>query len=130
MPLIFILYFSLSPGFKPMETKLGRKGDIEHFTAYMIYALLLERTMKFRPVSRKHRRFAIAVLLASALGGTAEILQGYVPYRVSDPIDWIIDTSGAIIGISLMLPLIQKIYRRIENLINIDTIHKVRLINT
>jgi len=96
---LLILHFSLSPTFEPADVGPGRKGDMEHFTAYLLYGILLERTMNFR---MGKRRFIIALACASILGGITEILQGYIPYRFSDPLDWVIDTGGAATGILLL----------------------------
>jgi VanZ family protein len=41
----------------------------------------------------------MAVALASAYGITDELHQLFVPGRVSDPVDWLVDTLGAIVGV-------------------------------
>lgn len=41
---------------------------------------------------------AIPVIIGSAVGASCEALQLTVPSRVADPVDWIIDTIGALCG--------------------------------
>lgn len=66
-----------------------------HFIEYAILAGLL--VLAF---DRSDRALA-AVALASAYGVTDELHQLLVPGRMSDPMDWVVDTAGAIAGAAL-----------------------------
>ena len=95
-----LIYYSLLPGFGPVvEVEGFRLGDIDHFAAYLVYGILIERTLSYKMGSK---RFLIAFIWASLFGGLCEFLQGLVPFRVMDPIDWTVDSLGALTGILIL----------------------------
>ena len=68
-----------------------RKGA--HMTEYAVLAVLLRRALG---------RDAPALLLASAYAVTDEVHQTFVSGRHGTPIDWAIDTVGALLGLALL----------------------------
>lgn len=92
-----IFRFSSLPG----SSVPGRFGNLAHFVEYGILggllfgALQLERSVRGAAVG--------AVLLASLYAVTDEFHQSFVPMRVPDPRDWVLDTAGAIAGVLLVL---------------------------
>lgn len=67
-----------------------------HFIEYFVLAALLYLALS---VDRNRRvALAVAIVLASAYGVTDEFHQSFVPMRMPDPIDWLIDTAGAVAG--------------------------------
>jgi VanZ family protein len=71
----------------------GRFTGLGHFGLYaMLGALYLAALSPQRP-SWKHA--IAAVLLASAYGVTDEFHQSFVPGRMPDVMDWLVDTAGA-----------------------------------
>ncbi len=64
-----------------------------HFVFFGIQAVLL------RPITR------YAVLITSLYGLIIELLQLGVPGRSADPLDWILDTLGAITFLAIMKKL-------------------------
>jgi VanZ family protein len=81
---------SLNSGLGTWDFAL-RKGA--HMTEYAILAVLL-----WRAVGRE----APALALASAYAVTDEFHQTFVAGRHGSPIDWAIDTAGALIGLGLL----------------------------
>ncbi|HSH94891.1 MAG TPA: VanZ family protein [Roseimicrobium sp.] len=77
-----------------------------HLTEYAILAWLLWRALWIpvpgdrRPWNRKVAYQAIA--LAAAYAATDEFHQSFVPSRGASPVDVLIDTAGAVIGIYLV----------------------------
>lgn len=71
-------------------------SSLAHFCEYFILGILLMVALK-RHV-RISPAFLIAIAIASAYGITDEIHQIFVPDRVCDPIDWLVDTTGATLG--------------------------------
>ncbi|HVD67023.1 MAG TPA: VanZ family protein [Gaiellaceae bacterium] len=65
---------------------------IAHVAEYALLGALLFRATRHAPV---------AVLLASAYAATDEIHQTFVASRHGSPVDWLIDTAGAAIGVAI-----------------------------
>ena len=53
-------------------------------------------------ILRASRSAPAAVLLASAYAVTDEVHQTFVTGRHGSPVDWLIDTAGAVLGVALM----------------------------
>ena len=72
-------------------------SSVAHFLEYALLGLLLVNALRFYtpPV----RACVLAVLFASLYGVTDEIHQWFVPDRFTDPVDWLVDTCGAVLGV-------------------------------
>ena len=79
----------------------GRFGWLGHLLAYAILASLYLAALD--PTLRAPRAAAVAVVLASVYGILDELHQLYVPGRSSDPVDWLVDTAGAILAVWLIV---------------------------
>ncbi|MDR0885002.1 MAG: VanZ family protein [Clostridiales Family XIII bacterium] len=88
---------------------------IAHFFEYFILAILL--TIDFQPTGvvsefeLKSKKLAmksaiIAIVIASIFSVTDEIHQYFVPGRVCDPLDWLTDTAGALVGSIIITKII------------------------
>ena len=64
-----------------------------HMTEYAVLAVLLRRALG---------RDAPTLLLASAYAVTDEFHQTFVAGRHGSPVDWAIDTVGALVGLALL----------------------------
>ena len=93
-----IFYLTSIPNFKISDNSLISFiiSNGSHFVFFGIQALLLFWTIK-------HKNGAIA--LTSLYGVLDELHQRYVPGRMADPIDWIVDTLGAVIFIAILTKL-------------------------
>ena len=69
---------------------------LAHTAEYALLGALLYRAV---------RRPATALLLASAFAVTDEFHQTFVAGRHGSPVDWLIDTAGAAIGVALAVRL-------------------------
>lgn len=73
-------------------------SSLGHFCEYLVLGALLTRAFG----ACRSRSFALvlglAVLTASAYGVTDELHQIFVPGRMCDPADWLVDTVGAAVG--------------------------------
>lgn len=87
-----IFWFSSLPG----SQVPGRFGSLGHFGEYAILGALLLLALGAPD------RLLPAVALASAYGVTDEIHQLFVPGRCADPVDWLIDTLGALVGAAVL----------------------------
>lgn len=88
-----IFAFSAIPG---GSMPAGNYGGIGHFSGYLVLGALY-----FVALSKGRtgwQAVALAVALASLYGVTDEFHQYFVPGRVPDPMDWAVDTAGALTG--------------------------------
>jgi VanZ family protein len=69
---------------------------LAHTAEYAIFGALLLRALRSAPA---------AVLFASAYAVTDEVHQAFVRGRHGSPVDWLIDTAGATLGVALLLRL-------------------------
>jgi len=70
---------------------------VAHFCLYLMFAVLL--TLAFNGPKRALWISAlIALVVASLYGISDEVHQLFVPGRSSDPMDWLVDTTGALVG--------------------------------
>ena len=105
VPLLFVAEgaFLLYMAFQPSSAvpSLGfpflRNGDLEHFLAYLLFGILGYRTFSTR-FSPKDS-LLISLAFCSLYAGFTEGIQMYVPTRVADPLDWVVDSIGSVAGI-------------------------------
>ncbi|TDB37002.1 MAG: VanZ family protein [Actinobacteria bacterium] len=70
----------------------GRYGSFGHFGEYAIFGALILLALGAPD------RLLPTVALASAYGITDEVHQLFVSGRQADPVDWLVDTLGALAG--------------------------------
>lgn len=74
-------------------------SSIAHFCEYAVFGALLTNALRCHmPLCRA---FLVAVACASLYGVSDEFHQLFVPGRMCDPFDWIVDTAGATLGAGL-----------------------------
>lgn len=83
----------LGTGLGTWDTVLRK---LAHIAEYAILGGLLLRAMRSVPA---------ALLFASAYAVTDEVHQTFVRSRHGSPVDWLIDTAGAALGVALLLRL-------------------------
>jgi hypothetical protein len=87
------------PEFGPVPS-----DKILHTLAFGGLALLLVRAAAFFwPQTSLGNRLLLGALGSSLLGALLEVCQAFVPYRSSDPFDWLADTLGASLAVGLLL---------------------------
>ena len=82
------------------ESVLGPDVDLlspaAHFCEYALLGLLLVGALRQHMPLR--RACLVALACASLFGVTDELHQSFVPGRLCDPLDWLVDTCGAALG--------------------------------
>lgn len=77
-----------------------------HFCEYMLLAMLLANALRTRlPLSKA---VLVAIVIASAYGVTDEFHQYFVPERMCDPLDWLVDTIGAGLGATIAYAIFRR----------------------
>jgi VanZ family protein len=84
----------------------GRFGSLGHFAVYAVLGAVL--LLAIDPALASWRAAALAVAIASVYGITDEFHQRFVPGRVSDPVDWVVDTAGAAAAVAVLLWLAKR----------------------
>ena len=70
-----------------------------HFCEYAVFGALLANALRCHMPLR--RACLVAVACASLYGASDEFHQLFVPGRMCDPMDWLVDTAGAALGSGL-----------------------------
>jgi VanZ family protein len=104
---IILVYFSLLPSGSVPTFRTGflRPGDIEHFTSFFIYGALWIVFLKTTGMKKKN--IIIVLIIGSLFGLSNEIIQGFVPTRMFDLVDWFVDTLGTGGGGGVVAKIIQ-----------------------
>lgn len=71
-------------------------SSIAHFCEYTVFGALLVNALRCHMSLR--RACFIAIVCASLYGVSDEVHQLFVPDRMCDPVDWLVDTAGAALG--------------------------------
>jgi VanZ family protein len=106
---VILLYYSWLP-FTGAGGPEPPSGNPIHFVAFVAYAIIV-----FITASRftNTERSAFATLLVSAsIGAITELGQLLVPGRFCDPMDWLVDMAGTMVGIAVIL-LVQYLFSKI-----------------
>lgn len=77
----------------------NRFSSVAHFVEYAILGGLLYVALR---TDRTRRVAALAaVALASLYGASDELHQSFVPMRYPDVMDWVVDTAGAAVSVTV-----------------------------
>lgn len=98
-----IFYLSAQPDFDflPEEWTVDPVSLLAHFGEYAILAALLWRAAR-HSVSLSRRPALFVMLVAVLYAATDEFHQAFVPGRVSDIRDWLVDGWGAMVVLWLL----------------------------
>jgi len=77
----------------------GRFGPLAHFIEYTVLGGLVFYALS--PDVRPSRAAWVALALSSAYAISDEFHQSFVPMRTPDPVDWLVDTAGATLAVSI-----------------------------
>lgn len=81
-------------------------SSIAHFCEYTVFGALLANALRCHMPLR--RACFIAIACASLYGVSDEIHQLFVPERMCDPVDWMVDTVGATLGSGIAYAVLRK----------------------
>lgn len=85
-------------------------SSIAHFCEYTMFGALLANALRCHMPLR--RACLIAIACASAYGVSDEVHQLFVPERMCDPVDWMVDTAGATLGSGIAYAILRTKGRR------------------
>lgn len=102
------LIFALSS--LPGSAVPSRFGPLGHFVLYAVLGALYRAALD--PSFERATAATAAVVLASVYGVTDEVHQLFVSGRTADPLDWAIDTLGALSGVLLTRFLVTRALSR------------------
>lgn len=89
---------------------LGPDADVvssfAHFCEYTLFGALLANALRCHMPLR--RACLVGIACASLYGASDEFHQLFVPGRMCDPIDWLVDTAGGSLGSGLAYLLLRR----------------------
>ncbi len=90
---------------------IGTVDKINHFIAYFGLSILLNLTLLFQTKWEYFysKAFIIAFIIVITYGMLDELHQIFIPGRFAEFYDWLADVFGAIMGISLVRLLVNKL---------------------
>ena len=95
--IFIVLYLSAKPGDELCWISLLWKYDkVVHFIEYLGVGFLLINAMKIQPLRQTHWKYAVYFLLIFPIFD--EVLQYFIPTRIPDIIDVIVDILGGLTG--------------------------------
>ena len=104
-----LIFYLSSQSSLPTPELFPQQDKVIHAVFYGILAILL--LGGFRPgvtgYTKTHR--LLAVLAASLYGISDELHQSFVPDRDADMLDWLADTTGAVVAVWLLASLVRKV---------------------
>jgi VanZ family protein len=100
-----IFYLSHQPTLD-LPALFDNQDKVMHFGAYGLLGALLLGAMRLTGAGGySTRQLALATLIASLYGITDEFHQSFVPGRTPDVLDWLADTSGALLATFVLAQL-------------------------
>lgn len=81
-------------------------SSIAHFCEYTVFGALLANALRCHMPLR--RACLIAIACASLYGVSDEVHQLFVPERMCDPVDWMVDTAGSALGSGIAYAVLRK----------------------
>ncbi|MGB4067925.1 MAG: VanZ family protein [Nitrospira sp.] len=85
----------------PFVTHFSDK--VLHAVEYAVFGALCYRALRESGSNAwRQQAIPVAILLASLYGASDEVHQAFVPFRDSNWLDWVADTVGAAIGVTVM----------------------------
>ncbi|MFH0735827.1 MAG: VanZ family protein [bacterium] len=113
---IILTWFLALPSVKFVEV-FAISDKIEHFFAFFVLTFLFAFSVHFQTRFKNYSKavFVIVLLIVAVYGAATEIMQSFIPGRSCDFIDWLLDFSGAIIGIVVFIPFIKFISEEKES---------------
>ncbi|MBU1243459.1 VanZ family protein [Myxococcota bacterium] len=102
-----VYYYGLISLLSATSTRTSRPvaGFVFHPAEYFFLAVLLSWALSRSPKRSSMRAVGLMLALCALAGGLDEWHQSFVPGRVADPVDWILDLSGALAGSLFFLAL-------------------------
>ncbi|MEW5765626.1 MAG: VanZ family protein [Acidobacteriota bacterium] len=100
-PLLYVLLITLLSHMTHPPLPAGLETNFLHVPEYAVLGFLLARALQGGGDGRAAPGvLAGALVLALLLGGLDEFHQAFVPGRMPDPMDWVRDGAGAVLGVS------------------------------
>ena len=96
--------------------KLGLSDKLQHFSAFLILAVLLNLALLYQRKSRFLFENAIiaTIIICLLYAGLDELHQMFIPGRFAELLDWVADGSGVILGVFLVYFLKNKLNYNFE----------------
>lgn len=102
-----IFYFS-SQSYIPTPYLFTNQDKLFHLLIYGLLGVLFLLSFRYRSPGYSRKQIMTAVMLASLYGMSDELHQSFVPGREADLLDWLADTTGALVAVLILATLVKK----------------------
>ena len=100
---LLIFFLSSRPYLTPLGPEFRLKDKVVHTVEYLILGVLLYTGVGWLLRKPKFTLFWILFAIGATLAAMDEILQSFIPGRLTDLYDWVADTIGVAIGVGVAI---------------------------
>lgn len=96
-----LIYFAFQSTIPYSSQIPDYNGFLKHFIAYSVYGFLLYKTFRY---SHSHElTMILAISIGTIMGALTEIIQGFIPFRVLDIMDFLVNVFGSYVGVNIVV---------------------------
>jgi VanZ family protein len=109
---LLMFFVSSRPYLRPPGPDFALKDKVAHFGEYYVLGMLLFGAIGFAASRNRMITFLFLLSVGASVGALDEMLQSYVPGRVTDVTDWAADATGVCLGVAtamLASPLVRRL---------------------
>jgi len=100
---VLIFTISTRPNLKPPGPNFANKDKVAHLIEYGILGVLLVRAFGAGVPGSRWTVLLFLLAIGASVAASDEMVQGTVPGRSKDVLDWAADVTGLAVGISLTI---------------------------
>lgn len=103
-----VFFLSSRPHLRAFGPEFDMKDNLAHGLEYAVLAVLLFRALGPVMWPDAVMTFLLVVVVVASIGAADEMLQGMVPGRRRDIVDWVSDTTGAAVAAAACVGLARR----------------------
>lgn len=109
---LLMFFVSSQPYLRAPGPEFAMKDKVAHFGEYYILGMLLFGAIGFAASRNRSITFLFLAAVGVSVGALDEMLQSYVPGRITDVTDWAADAVGVCAGVATAMkaaPLLSRL---------------------
>ena len=111
---LLIFFLSSRPYLTPLGPEFQLKDKVVHTVEYLILGVLLYTGVGWLLKKPKFTLFWILFAIGTTLAAMDEMLQSFIPGRLTDLYDWVADTIGVVIGVGVAIGVAGRLGRALS----------------
>jgi VanZ family protein len=104
---VLIFFLSSRPYLHPPGPDFRLKDKVAHLAEYTGLGLLLFSGLGWMIRRPRFTAFWILFAVGATVAAVDEVVQGFIPGRLSDPTDWLADVIGVSLGVLLAMLVVK-----------------------